>query len=136
MPACEATTKPRIMFVEDDDSGRQLLQEWLELIGYEVFSLPDGRDFMLTLEKISPDLLLLDLKLPHIDGFTLLEQLQTSSWRSLPVIVLSAYNLQRTRDKAAELGCTRYLVKPTPLDTLQGIIQSALDDRELSESDC
>ncbi|MEM6446362.1 MAG: response regulator [Cyanobacteria bacterium P01_D01_bin.123] len=136
MPACEATTKPRIMFVEDDDSGRQLLQEWLELMGYEVFSLPDGRDFMLTLEKISPDLLLLDLKLPHIDGFTLLEQLQTSAWRSLPVIVLSAYNLQRTRDKAAELGCTHYLVKPTPLDTLQGIIQSALDDRELSESDC
>lgn len=127
MCASEVEPRPRIMFVEDDDSGRQLLQEWLELMGYEVYSLPDGREFLPTLSKVAPDLLLLDLKLPHIDGFTLLEQLQTSPWRSLPVIVLSAYGLRRTREKAVELGCKHYLVKPTPLDALQTLIQSELE---------
>ncbi|MEO1133513.1 MAG: response regulator [Cyanobacteria bacterium J06639_1] len=118
----------RILCVEDDDSGRQLLQEWLELLGYEVFCLPDGREFMAVVADIVPDLVLLDLKLPYVDGFTLLEQLQQSHWHSIPAIVLSAYSLKPERDRAMMLGCLHYVVKPTPLESLQTLIQSELAD--------
>lgn len=124
----------RILCVEDDVSGRQLLKDWLELQGYEVVCMPDGRQFLQILADVSPDLLLLDLKLPYVDGFTVLEQLQQSAWESIPVIVLSAYSLKRERERAINLGCRHYLVKPTPLETLQALIQSELPEADESSA--
>lgn len=69
---------------------------------------------------------MLDLKLPGIDGYTLLEQIQQSDWQHLPVIVVSAFAFKADRERALNLGARRYLVKPVNLNELKQAIQEEL----------
>lgn len=111
----------RILFVEDNNTHRLITQDFLTAREYSVVSLPDGSELFQTMKSFNPDLLLLDLKLPQMDGFMLLEQLQQSLWRSLPVIVISAYAFQKERQKAIDLGARSYLTKPI---NFEGLIQA------------
>jgi two-component system cell cycle response regulator DivK len=108
----------KILFVEDDDFNREVIAEYLELWGYEVCTLSSGLKFLQSLAKFQPDLILLDLKLPGIDGFHLMEELQHSQWEGVPVVVLSALAFPRDRKRAIELGARRFLVKPTILEEI------------------
>lgn len=111
----------RILFVEDNKTHRLITQDFLTAREYNVVSLPDGSELFQTIKSFHPDLLLLDLKLPQMDGFMLLEQLQQSIWRSIPVIVISAYAFQKERQKAIGLGARSYLTKPI---NFEGLIQA------------
>jgi two-component system, cell cycle response regulator DivK len=113
----------RILLIEDNDVNRMLLSDYLSYHGYHVQSLAGASDFFATVDEFHPELVLLDLKLPDIDGFVLLEQIQQQpQLASIPIIIVSAFAFRADREKAMKLGACRYFVKPVNLShLLQGI---------------
>ncbi|MEH2357125.1 response regulator [Nostoc sp.] len=109
----------RILLVEDHYLNRMLLSDYLIYSGYEVQSLSEGSTFFSTIEKFEPDLMLLDLKLPDIDGYSLLKQVQQNPHLSkIPIIVVSAFAFKADQELALSLGACRYFVKPLKLKDL------------------
>ncbi|MFN6479010.1 response regulator [Nostoc sp. DedQUE07] len=109
----------RILLVEDHYLNRMLLSDYLSYCGYEVQSLSEGSAFFSTIEKFEPDLMLLDLKLPDVDGYSLLKQVQQKPDLSkIPIIVVSAFAFKADRELALSLGARNYFVKPLKLKDL------------------
>ena len=118
----------RILLLEDNDINRQLLSEYLIYLGYQVLALADGCNLFQAMSDFQPQLILLDLKLPGIDGYTILEQIQQSShWHDTPVIVVSAFAFKADQQRAINLGARRYFVKPVKLPQLKQAIQEELN---------
>lgn len=117
----------RILLVEDNDLNRQMLDDYLSFCGYQVLSIGRGSDFFQVLTDFKPHLILLDLRLPDIDGYTLLQQIQQGSdWQHIPVIVVSAFAFRVDQQRALTLGVRRYFVKPVNLSDLKQAIQEEL----------
>ncbi|QLE43247.1 response regulator [Nostoc sp. C052] len=109
----------RILLVEDHYLNRMLLSDYLIHCGYEVQSLSEGSTFFSTVEKFEPDLMLLDLKLPDVDGYSLLKQVQQKPDLSkIPIIVVSAFAFKADQELALSLGARSYFVKPLKLKDL------------------
>ncbi|MEH2244506.1 response regulator [Nostoc sp.] len=109
----------RILLVEDHYLNRILLSDYLTYCGYDVQSLSEGSTFFSTIDKFQPDLMLLDLKLPDIDGYSLLKQVQQKPDLSkIPIIVVSAFAFKADQELALSLGARRYFVKPLKLKEL------------------
>ncbi|MCU0547742.1 MAG: response regulator [Leptolyngbya sp. Prado105] len=117
----------RILLIEDNEPNRRLLEDYLIYQGFEVCSLAVGTGFERALQDFNPQIVLLDLKLPDIDGYDILEQMQDSSeWREIPVVVVSARAFNADQQRALSLGARRYLVKPIRLLELLEVIRSVL----------
>ncbi|MCX7596172.1 MAG: response regulator [Fischerella sp.] len=117
----------RILVIEDDDINRMLLYDYLSYYGYEVQSSPEGSSFFTTIDKFQPDLILLDLKLPDINGYALLAQIQQDKNLSrIPVFVVSAFAFKKDWEPAMRLGGRRYFVKPVNLTELILAIEEEL----------
>ena len=117
----------RILLVEDNDLNRQMLDDYLVVCGYQVLSLAGGSGFFQALTDFQPHLILLNLKLPDIDGYTLLQQIQHGSdWHHLPVIVVSNFAFKADRQRALSFGASRYFVKPVNLTDLKQTLQDEL----------
>ncbi|WNZ23362.1 response regulator [Leptolyngbya sp. NK1-12] len=118
-------TGARILLVEDNEASRQLMSDYLEYYGYKVMGLAKGAQFGAAMAQFRPHLVLLDLKLPDVDGYSLLQQRQWhADWLEIPVIVISAFAFQADQQRALKLGASQYLVKPVSLTQLkQSILQ-------------
>ncbi|MBD2437839.1 response regulator [Nostoc sp. FACHB-110] len=117
----------KVLLVEDNDINRMLLSDYLSYCGYNVKSLSNGTTFFSTAEKFQPDLMLLDLKLPVLDGYWILEQIQKHpNLSKIPVIVVSAFAFKADQERALNLGAKRYLVKPINLTVLIKTMQEEL----------
>ena len=115
----------KILLVEDNDVSRQLMTDFLTHCGHDVLSLAEATSFRAVMARFQPDLILLDIKLPQIDGYALLQQLQQEpTWRNIPVIVVSAFAFRADQQRALNLGARRYLVKPVKLAELTTAIQA------------
>lgn len=109
----------RILLVEDHDINRMLLSDYLDYYGYNVKSLSGGVDLFSTIESFKPHIILLDLKLPDIDGYSLLEQYkQENKYLRIPVFIVSAFAFKADEERAMKLGASRYFVKPINLRKL------------------
>ncbi|MGJ5629603.1 response regulator [Nostoc sp. CALU 1950] len=109
----------RILLVEDHYLNRMLLSDYLSYCGYNVQSLSEGSTFFSTIEQFQPDLMLLDLKLPDVDGYSLLKQVQQKPELSkIPIIVVSAFAFKADQELALSLGARHYFVKPLKLKDL------------------
>lgn len=87
--------------------------------GYDVVSLGEASSFEFVMTQFEPNLILLDLKLPGIDGYELLQRLQQSpEWQGIPVVVVSAFAFDADKKRALSLGARQYLVKPIKLNEL------------------
>jgi two-component system, cell cycle response regulator DivK len=123
IPTSAVKSLARILLVEDNPTSRQLMSDYLEHYGWEVLSLERGSGFGSAMAQFKPHLILLDLKLPDVDGYTLLGQVQQyPEWQQTPVIVVSAFAFQSDQDRALRLGARRYLVKPVNLAQLRRAI--------------
>ena len=101
-----------ILLVEDDEFIRSLLGDKFRTQGYEVFDAKDGKEGLEKLKKEKPDIVLLDLLMPVMDGFETLKQMRSmKEFASTPVIVLSNVDQKQDVDRAMELGATDYLIK-------------------------
>jgi two-component system, cell cycle response regulator DivK len=118
----------RILVIEDDYANRLFFSEYLNFCGFEVLALPNGLDLEMQLKTFEPHLLVLDIGLPEIDGYTLLSQLRAAPpWQDLPVVVVSGYAFAKDQKKAFALGAQQYLVKPVRLRELFATIGALLD---------
>lgn len=117
----------RILLIEDNDVNRMLLSDYLSYCGFNVQSLSLGSALFSTVEKFQPELILLDLKLPDIDGYSLLEKIQQNQVLSkIPIIVVSAFAFRDDQERAMSLGACRYFVKPVNLKELIMTIEEKL----------
>lgn len=117
----------KVLLIEDNDVNRMLLCDYLVYCGYNVKSLSNGNAFFSTIENFLPDLMLLDLKLPGVDGYWLLEQIQQyPDLAKIPIIVVSAFAFKAEKERAMNLGARSYFVKPINLLALTKAIQEEL----------
>ena len=118
----------KIMIVEDDEFLVQMYATKLELQDYAVVMAEDGKKALKVIKKELPDLILLDLNLPIMDGFQVLAELKKDpSTKKIPVLVLTNYGQKEHIDKCLELGAVDYLIKahfvPSEVvDKIKGII--------------
>ena len=104
---------PRILLVEDNEMNRDMLSRRLIRNGYEVSVATDGQQGAEKALSEQPDLILMDLSLPVIDGWEATQVLKHDpETRQIPIIALTAHALASDREKAMEVGCDGYLAKP------------------------
>jgi diguanylate cyclase (GGDEF)-like protein len=116
-----------ILIVDDDEHTRNLLRDLCEAAGYKVAIAEDGEAALKFIEVTRPDLLLLDLMMPHKDGFAVLKQIrETTEWSDLPVILLTAMGDMDGKIRGMELGADDYVTKPFKLVELQTRMSAAL----------
>lgn len=113
-----------VLLVEDLDDSRFMLRRLLELEGFDVIEAKDGAFALEALRKHSCDVVLLDLRLPNIDGFQVTRALRaTTQFQSLPIIILSALDDEYHRTEARAAGCNDYLTKPIDLERLTMLLK-------------
>ena len=103
----------RILLVEDNAQNRRLAQFLLQSHGYIVYEATSGREALELACTLLPDLILMDLRLPGLDGLTVTKALkQDELTRQIPVIALTAFAMEGDREKALQAGCDGYIAKP------------------------
>jgi two-component system, cell cycle response regulator DivK len=106
-----------VLVIEDDADARHIYSEYLRSKRWTVFSAVDGRMGLNKINELRPDVIVLDLAMPRVDGWTVLKNVRESSITAdIAVVVVSA--LTDARDQAFEAGCDAYLVKPCPPEVL------------------
>ena len=104
--------KKNILIVEDDEFFRELLRKKLTLIGFNIIEAANGEEGIEMTKSKKPDLIILDLLLPNIDGFEVLSKVKTNSdTSSIPVIIVSNLGQQEDVERGLKLGATDYLIK-------------------------
>ena len=124
---------PKILLVEDNEMNRDMLSRRLERKGYRVVVAQDGRQGYLLARSERPDLILMDLSLPVMDGWEVTRLLKSNGSTSrIPIIVLTAHALVTDREKAFEAGCDDYDTKPVEFARLSEKIENLLVVRKPS----
>ena len=119
---------PKILLVEDNEMNRDMLSRRLQRKGYEVVIAVDGGEGVEMAHSQSPDLILMDMSLPVLDGWEATRRLKAAPDTSkIPVIALTAHAMATDREKAMEAGCDDYDTKPIELPRLLGKIQDMLE---------
>ncbi len=120
---------PRLLLVEDDELNRDSLRRLLRRRGYEILLAVDGEEALAVARAEAPDLVLMDMRLPGIDGWEATRRLKADpSTRGLPIIALTAHAMASDRDTALAAGCDDYDTKPIDLDRLLPKIRALLPD--------
>jgi DNA-binding NtrC family response regulator len=125
------SNKGRILIVDDEANARTALAELLDDAGYSVSTAADGRTALLQMEQVDPDVVLTDLKMPGMDGLSLIERGRPMSPHTT-FIVMTAFGTIDTAVKAIKLGAESYLTKPLELDAVLAIVGRALERTQLS----
>ena len=113
----------KILLVEDNEMNRDMLSRRLVRNGYEVFLAMDGQQGADMALSERPDLILMDMSLPVVDGWEATRRIKANAdTRAIPVIALTAHAMAGDRDKAMEVGCEDYDTKPVELSRLLGKI--------------
>ena len=121
----------KILLVEDNEMNRDMLSRRLIRKGYEVIMALDGRQAVEMAAGENPDLILMDMSLPVIDGWEATRQVKAApATRAIPVIALTAHAMAGDREKAIEAGCDDYDTKPIDLPRLLGKIASLLKRKQ------
>jgi two-component system cell cycle response regulator DivK len=117
----------KILLVEDNEMNRDMLSRRLVRRGYEVAIAVDGEAGVAAAAREGPDLILMDMSLPGIDGWEATRQLKAQeATRAIPIIGLSAHAMSGDHDKALAAGCDDYDTKPVELPRLIGKIEALL----------
>jgi two-component system, cell cycle response regulator DivK len=117
----------KILLVEDDEMNRDMLSRRLERRGYHVVIAVDGGQGLRLAQAEEPDLILMDMSLPGLDGWEATRQLKAApTTHAIPILALTAHAMASDREKAVEAGCNDYDTKPIEFPRLLGKIQALL----------
>ena len=114
----------RVLFIEDDPTVAQMYKLKLELDGYQVTMAKDGEEGLELASEVRPDIIFLDIRLPKMDGFAVLERLRSNEQtRHIPVVILSNYGERELVERGLKLGALEYLIKSqtTPANLSRGV---------------
>ena len=131
MPSQAPPPRSRVLVVDDDRSIRRSLEKYLGDLGYAVTTAADGQEGLDALDAVSPDVVLLDLGLPIVDGLEFLERVRGREGMP-PVLVVTARDDMRSTITAMQRGAWDYLVKPIDIERLKIAILRAVESRDLS----
>ena len=125
-PQTEASG-PTVLVVDDSVTMRKATGRLLERQGYKVLSARDGVEAMQLLQELTPDLMLLDVEMPRMDGFEVTRQVRASErLRALPIVMITSRSGDKHRNKALELGVDHYLGKPYQEEHLLAVVETCL----------
>ena len=115
----------KVLVVEDDLLNRMFYQAVLEGEGYDVALVPDGARVLEEVRQFAPDLITMDIQLPHVSGLTLIRQLQRdAATRDIPILAITAFAGRNDEARIRQAGAKGYIAKPVTIPRLLG----ALDD--------
>ena len=124
------TKKHRILIAEDFEENRIALKLMLKLAGFDALEAEDGRQAVEITEREKPDLVLMDITLPAIDGLQATRAIRSKpGFEHLPILIVSAHDNQETRDDARQAGGTGYITKPIEFEELRKAIEGYLAAR-------
>ena len=122
---------PKILIVEDNELSRDMLSRRLRRKGYEVLVATDGQEGIAMTQRELPDLVLMDLSLPDLDGWEATRRLKKDArTQHIPVIALTAHAMSGDREKAIDAGCDEYDTKPLELRRLLSKMVRFVEDPE------
>ena len=104
---------PRILIVDDNETNRDILMARLGPQGYDLTQAADGEEALAAAKEQLPDLILMDIQLPIMDGYEATRRIKAMpEFKSIPIIVVTSYALSGDEGKAREAGCDAYVTKP------------------------
>ena len=122
---------PRILVVEDNEENRDALSRRLQRRGFEVLLAVDGKAGVDMAKAEKPDLVLMDMNMPELDGWEATRQIKAEpSLAAVPVIALTAHAMSGDRERALEAGCTDYHTKPIEFPKLLAQIETILQKKD------
>lgn len=117
----------KVLVADDTANGRELVKTVLENTGYEVIEAKDGVEALASARQAHPDLIILDLHMPGLDGFGVLEQLRRETeFAATPVMALTASAMMGDKERAMSMGFTGYITKPIRLSALRNEVARLL----------
>ncbi len=115
----------RILVVDDEPVNRELLEDMLVPLGYQVFQAPDGETALREVGEISPDVILLDIMMPKMDGFEVAKRLkEAEETQAIPIVMVTALQAVEDRIKALQAGANDFLSKPVDRSELQATVNA------------
>ena len=123
--ASAAIQRPTILVVDDFDDTRLLLRAWLERKGFRVIEAQNGNEAVAEAESQAPDLIIMDLELPGLDGLAATRRIRNvEKLARVPILAVSAYGAEQFRGAALQAGCTEYVSTPFEPADLERLIRS------------
>ena len=117
----------KVLVADDKATGRELVRTVLENSGYQVFEASDGEAAVAEAHRIHPDLIILDIHMPGLDGFAVIEKLRGEAcFSATPIIALTASAMMGDREHAMSVGFTGYITKPIRLGALRAEVERLL----------
>ena len=114
----DADARPTILVVDDFDDTRWLLRTWLERRGFRVIEAENGNEAVSEAQTASPDLIIMDLEMPELDGLAATRQIRNlAKLAGVPIVAVSAYGAEQFRGPALLAGCNEYV--STPFDPVE-----------------
>jgi CheY-like chemotaxis protein len=123
--AVTVADKPVVLIVEDHDDTREMLQLLLQVFGCRVIPAHDGEEAMSLAEKSIPDLILMDMRMPHIDGLTVTRLIRSHpTLNETPIVAMTGMATPQFRSDVLSAGCNDCLYKPIDFDRLEELIKT------------
>jgi two-component system, cell cycle response regulator DivK len=117
----------RILIVEDTEDNRQILRDLLTAAGYELLEATDGEEGILMAAQHRPDLILMDIQLPRIDGYEATRRIKSdSALKHIPIVAVTSYALSGDEEKTQAAGCDGYIAKPFSPRQLLGKVRELI----------
>src|ERR1043166_524011 len=118
---------PTILVVDDFDDTRLLLKTWLRRKGFNVAEAEDGNEAVAAAERLHPDLIIMDVEMPELDGWSATRKIrQLGGFANVPIVAVSAYGADQYRDHALAAGCNEYVSTPFEPEELEQLIRALL----------
>ncbi len=123
--------KEKILIVEDNPSNMRLIEMTLRAKGYTLVKATDGEEALDTAVREQPDLIIMDIQLPKVNGLEVARRLRNNPvFGNTPIIAITAYAMKGDKERAIDSGCDAYLPKPIDTRQLPGVIAEMLSQRQ------
>jgi two-component system cell cycle response regulator DivK len=127
-----STTNHTILHIEDNFENRILVRRILQYSGYEVLEAENAYEALKLLECTTPDMILMDINMPDIDGYSLTRQLKLNiKFRNIPIVAITANVMKGDREKSLLAGCDGFIAKPINVDSFIDQIQGFMNTRSI-----
>ena len=116
-----------ILVVDDLDEGRSLISHWLKMRGYRAVEAVDGQQAVAVALREQPSLILMDMSMPQLDGFSAMRRIRAyEQLRDVPIVAMSAHDMEEIQSAAISAGCTEFMPKPIDPDKLENVLSRLL----------